>query len=104
MDGRGFDIPEGSDLVVEAKRVKEPPTPMIEEKEETYEMMEDKSKDLFGGKRGARGPKKFCYTYADLARLYGVTEKYLMNMKSEGVFDPGDLEDVLRMYIERQKR
>ena len=53
--------------------------------------------DVFKGKRGPRGKKKFSYTIEDLCRLFGVSRSGLAKLK----IDRGDLESICRMYFKR---
>lgn len=53
--------------------------------------------------RGGRIPTRFAYTYADYARLYGVTTETVRNWVSIGKFDPADLRSVLALLKQRQE-
>ena len=52
--------------------------------------------------RGGRGPKRFAYTYEDLARLFGITAQTVRKWASARRFDPDNLRSVIAVYLERQ--
>lgn len=55
-----------------------------------------------------RGPKRFFYTYADLALLYGVKEVTVRQWVSRGLLDPTSIESVCCLsrvrYTQREIR
>lgn len=55
------------------------------------------------GKHRERGPKRFWYTYADLARVYGVAVGTVKWWAATGRLEPGDLEAVAMKWLERRK-
>lgn len=53
-------------------------------------------------KHKERGPKRFTYTYEDLARLSGVTIDALRKRISRGAFDPNSFESVIQYLVSRE--
>lgn len=54
--------------------------------------------------RGGAKPKKYCYTYTDIAKLGNISVGYLRNMVSQGQLRLNDLSDVVRFLAERRSR
>jgi hypothetical protein len=50
-----------------------------------------------------RGPKKFFYTYADIARICGLSVASVQTYASRGDFEPGDLESVIAFVVARRR-
>lgn len=48
-----------------------------------------------------RGPERHYYTYADLAKLYGVKLSYIRQLVKRKRFDPNDLESICRYWLYR---
>lgn len=51
-----------------------------------------------------RGPRRYEYTQADLAELFGVAQQTIYNWVGQGTLDPGDLTSICRLWHERQTR
>lgn len=51
-----------------------------------------------------RGPKRWEYTYADIAKAAGLSVGTLKNYKKLGRFDPADLESVARLICRANRR
>lgn len=51
-----------------------------------------------------RGPKRFGYTYTDLAGLLGIKESYLKKLVFLKKIDPADLRSIAGYYLERLEK
>ena len=51
-----------------------------------------------------RGPKRFQFTYADIAEALEMTEAAVRKAASRGRFDPGNLESLLEFCIEKYSK
>lgn len=51
-----------------------------------------------------RGPKRWMYTYADIARAAGLSVGTVKNYKKLGRFDPADLASVARLICREDRR
>lgn len=50
-----------------------------------------------------RGPKRFAYTYADLAVLFGMTEGAVRQAVSRGKFDPRSLSSLFHFWVHQHR-
>jgi uncharacterized protein YjcR len=55
-------------------------------------------------RHGERGPKRFSYTYDDLAEAFDVKPRTLRSWVHSGKLDPADIADVCRFYRDRARR
>lgn len=51
-----------------------------------------------------RGPKRFEYTYADLAELFGMTEVGVRKAVSRGQFDPHSLPSIFHFRVHHRRK
>ena len=74
-----------------------------------YDSREPSGPDPFRGRRGPRGPKRFIFTYQDIARVcgcsYGTVRNDACNLPFRpSRFDPKDLESLARYIVWRLEK